>query len=127
MPYANRHDKNIYDLQRYYRLRAEFFAGKRCAIGGGDDGLEIHHTDRATKESHRVWGWSTARREAELAKCAVVCRWCHQEHHAQERRRNPHGTTSAYRRGCRCVQCRAHHAARLRDYRRRRAAQEATR
>jgi hypothetical protein len=127
MPYADRATKRTYDLQRYHRLRAEYFAGKRCAICGGDDGLELHHLDPDAKESHRIWSWSLRRREAELAKCTTLCRWCHRDLHAEALRKpQRHGITSAYRRGCRCDVCKAHHAARLRSYRRRKAAQEVT-
>jgi hypothetical protein len=125
MPYADRDTKRQYDLDRYYRLRTEFFSGRRCAICGGDDGLELHHLDPGTKESHRVWSWSRARREAELVKCTVLCRWCHTELHAETLRKSPrHGTTSSYRRGCRCDVCRKHHAARMSNYRHRKVAQE---
>ena len=127
MPYADRNAKRAYDLSRYHARRTAFFAGKRCVTCGGDDGLELHHLDPSVKESHRIWSWSEARRAAELAKCVPMCRWCHRELHA-EARRNPtrHGTTSAYRNGCRCAACKTHHARRLRTYRRhRKAAQEA--
>lgn len=121
MPFKDRATKRAYDLARYYERRQAFFASKRCAICGGDDGLELHHTDKTSKESHRIWSWSHARREAELAKCVVLCRWCHQEIHAAEKRKPlKHGTIHGYRSGCRCDQCRAAHAARMREYRARR-------
>lgn len=37
----------------------------------------------------------------------------------QLRRDITHGTTSGYRRGCRCLECKKHHNARLKNYRRR--------
>ena len=41
------------------------------------DELEVDHVDSSTKVTHRVWSWSKARREAELAKCVVRCAACH--------------------------------------------------
>jgi hypothetical protein len=39
--------------------------------------LELDHVDPALKVSHRVWSWARERREAELAKCQVLCHDCH--------------------------------------------------
>lgn len=59
------------------RRRAEWLEGKVCARCGGDGPFEIDHIDRSAKVTHRVWSWSEARREAELAKCQVLCVPCH--------------------------------------------------
>lgn len=32
---------------------------------------------RTQKINHRVWSWAEARREAELAKCQILCHDCH--------------------------------------------------
>lgn len=116
--------KNRRDYMRAYQRqwladrRSEFFDGKHCAICGSDDGLELHHPNKADKESHRIWSWSKPRREAEQAKCMVLCRSCHTELHAAERRKPLiHGTQQGYHAGCRCASCKAAHAAAAREYR----------
>jgi hypothetical protein len=53
---------------------------KRC---GSTQKLELHHRDPAEKVSHRIWSWAPARRDAELAKCDVLCRWCHNQAHRE--------------------------------------------
>jgi hypothetical protein len=39
---------------------------------------ENDHVDPSKKTSHSIWSWSPERREAEIAKCQVLCRPCHQ-------------------------------------------------
>lgn len=46
----------------------------------------MDHKDPEHKLNHRVWGWAEARREAELAKCQVLCRFCHSIKTTIERR-----------------------------------------
>jgi hypothetical protein len=84
--------------------------GKFCATCGAVSDLEIHHLDRTTKVSHRIWSWSKSRIEEELVKCEWLCGTCHDEHHSAERRAVC-GTNSAYTRGCHCQACREAHAA----------------
>jgi hypothetical protein len=73
------------DLQREFNRkwvaarRAAWFAGKQCVKCGSTESLELDHIDPATKVSHSIWSWTAERREAELAKCQVLCRKCHQE------------------------------------------------
>lgn len=50
-----------------------------CAQCGSSDSLEIHHRDPKQKVTHLVWSCRQAVRDAELAKCAVLCRACHTE------------------------------------------------
>jgi 5-methylcytosine-specific restriction endonuclease McrA len=91
------------------RRRAAFFADKGCTLCGSTEGLEIDHVDPTAKVNHKIWSWSAARREAELAKCRVLCRRCHIDRHAEELRKPlTHGTVNGYvRKGCRCTACRA--------------------
>lgn len=58
--------------------RAAYMADKACVRCGGTDSLELDHIDRATKIHHAIWSWAEPRRNAELAKCQVLCRSCHQ-------------------------------------------------
>lgn len=91
------------------RRRADFFSGKSCVWCGRDTDLQLDHIDPAQKVHHCVWSWSKKRREAELAKCRVLCRPCHERRHAEEATKPLiHGTTNAYNeKGCRCELCRA--------------------
>lgn len=102
-----------YQLERALRLRAEWIeANGPCAKCGGSEELEVDHIDPEQKVSHRVWSWSRARREAELAKCQVLCRGCHQTKTVEQLTKPvPHGTHSGYSyHGCRCDVCKAAHA-----------------
>lgn len=67
------------------RRRASFLAGKSCEHCGSIDHLEIHHLDPSLKITHSVWSWAKPRREAELAKCAVLCHDCHAEETRKQR------------------------------------------
>src|SRR3954451_2471022 len=66
--------------------RAEALAGRSCGYCGGTDRLEFHHFDQHAKVDHKVWSWTPARRERELAKCVVLCHDCHVSHHRANRR-----------------------------------------
>lgn len=77
MPYKDKVKQREYQRKWKAKRRAEFFEGKCCEECGGAENLELHHEDRSKKESHKIWSWSKERREAELAKCVVLCRDCH--------------------------------------------------
>lgn len=82
-------------------------AGKSCVECGATENLEVDHIDPEQKIAHRIWSWSVPRRDAELAKCQVLC----VEHHkAKTRSQRPipdHGTVSRYSgvQKCRCELC----------------------
>jgi hypothetical protein len=94
--------KREYQRRWIANRRAEYLAGRTCVLCGAADDLEVDHLNAEHKASHKIWSWSRARLEAELAKCVVLCRGCHQERHALERR--SHGA-GGYKRGCRCDVC----------------------
>ena len=81
-----------------------------CSKCGSSERLEVHHTDPDKKVSHRVWSWTAVRRNAELAKCVVLCKPCHlEETRAQYLAKYPiiHGDRNrGYKRGCKCDECR---------------------
>lgn len=105
-------------FQKHYdsrKRRLIAMAGGACVKCGAIDDLEFHHKDKSTKVAnltnlvrHR---WSTVL--SELEKCELLCASCHdREHHPGAA---DHGTTTMYRRGCRCDPCteaaRAYHRA----------------
>jgi len=95
--------------------RAEVMAGKSCVQCGSTERLEVDHIDPAQKESHRIWTWSRERRDAELAKCQILCHECHKIKTAAQRKIPEHGTVSRYtskKHKCRCEPCRAANRAR---------------
>lgn len=78
MPHKDPAAHRRYLTERRARIRAEWLAEHGpCVDCGAADELEVDHVDPTKKVSHRVWEWSVARREAELAKCVVRCHDCH--------------------------------------------------
>lgn len=72
--------KREYQRKHLEARRAEWIdENGPCAKCGSDSSLEIDHKDSKTKEYFvgRIWSASKARREAELAKCQVLCHDCH--------------------------------------------------
>lgn len=70
-------------------LRDAWFHGKVCAACGSSDRLELDHIDPNTKlrrNDHCCFGWSPARRDAELLKCQALCRSCHEAKTGRENR-----------------------------------------
>jgi 5-methylcytosine-specific restriction endonuclease McrA len=57
-----------------------------CAQCGSTDRLEVDHVDPGAKsmEPAAIWSLSAAKREAELAKCQVLCHDCHARKSATE-------------------------------------------
>lgn len=88
--------------------RAAYLIDKSCVVCGSKDRLEVDHIDPEQKVEHRIWSWSVERRDAELAKCQILC----YEHHLQKTvaamPRTTHGTYQMYHAyACRCAACRA--------------------
>lgn len=84
MPYVDPEDKRRYAREWRAKRRAAYFVDKICAACGSVDQLQLDHIDPATKIHHSIWSWSAERREAELAKCQVLCKPCHDEKSAGE-------------------------------------------
>lgn len=127
--YAQRRDyMRRYQNEWIQRRRSEWIeANGPCAQCGSSDRLEVDHVDPSTKVANpaAVWGWSAARRSAELAKCQVLCHDCHERKSAAQFRAagKPCPSRTAYDSGCRCTGCRAVHAAHVRDWRAKKRAQ----
>lgn len=81
MPYADPEQQREYQRQWIAKRRAEWLEQHGpCVVCGSWDNLEVDHIDPATKLTHNVWSLGKAKREAELAKCQVLCR----EHHVEK-------------------------------------------
>src|SRR4030043_274673 len=115
MPYAHIEDKR----EQQHRLRLErkslFFADKNCLICGRTDRLQLHHRNPSTKIDSWIWLWGEKRRQEELKKWDVLCISCHARLSNKNRLRKElkHGTPYAYKRGCRCVICKANEIKRV--------------
>lgn len=79
MPYADKEAQKEYQRKWLAKRRAEYLKNKVCVWCGTGSNLELDHINRDTKINHRVWSWSAERREAELAKCQVLCKNCHDD------------------------------------------------
>jgi 5-methylcytosine-specific restriction endonuclease McrA len=124
MPYKDPGRQREYVRNWLAKRREEWFADKACVRCGTTSNLQLDHVDAATKVSHRIWSWSQERRDAELAKCQVLCQPCHEKKTKQAgenwNKTNAfrHGSHAMYRtHGCRCDLCKATQAARLRAWR----------
>lgn len=60
-----------------------------CQQCGSTRELQVDHKEPGKKIAHRIWSWSTERLAAELAKCQVLCRRCHERKTALEFARLP--------------------------------------
>jgi hypothetical protein len=114
-----------YMLRRYHERRKEALEilGGRCSNCKTTKRLEIDHVDRTKKSFNisQMWSVSRARFLAELKKCQLLCRLCHQDKTTRERGQVPargtHGTLSSYR-YCKCDDCRDAKSRHNREYRR---------
>jgi len=97
-----------YKRQWAAKRRADYMAGKSCAVCGTTKNLEVDHIDPGQKVSHRIWTWAIPRRDAELAKCQILCTEHHKEKTKADRPIPEHGTISRYGKHhkCRCDLCR---------------------
>ena len=114
-PIKDPNAKRRYHREWIAKRRSQFFTDRRCVDCGGTKELELDCRDPANNASHRIWSWSDARREAELAKYEVRCAPCRRKRLAAEQMR--HGTRGRYEKGCRCDACKAAKARRNKEYR----------
>lgn len=100
--------KRAYGREWLRKRRAEYLSGKSCRCGSTTS-LEVHHVDPTKKVDHRIWSWSRARLEHELAKCSILCSACHLKETVKALLRPmTHGTNRGYNSGCRCGPCKAY-------------------
>lgn len=100
-----------YHREYYYKRRLEAFdyiGYRHCNWCGSTENLEIDHIDPSQKSFNLSMRLSARRPEvqAELDKCQVLCRSCHEEKTAAENSGFTHGTIYAWmNKKCRCEIC----------------------
>jgi len=122
MPISDKRREYLRAYQKEWirRRRYEFFKDKHCVTCGSNERLELDHVYPAQKTSHRIWSLSKAKREAEIAKCQVLCYHCHKAKTYKDRGYGSptHGKVSTYKDyKCRCELCRAAYSAYKKKYR----------
>jgi len=85
MSYKNIEEQREYQRKWIAKRRAEYFSDKCCAECSSNKELELHHIDPTKKIAHNIWSWSKEKREKEISKCKVLCRWCHIDDHVRKR------------------------------------------
>lgn len=118
MSYKDPEKQREYQRLWIARRRAEYLADKTCVRCGSRDRLEVDHVDPSKKVDHRIWSWSKARRDVELAKCQVLCWDHHREKTGDDMGFYEHGTHVMYsHHGCRCEPCTTAHRESMREWR----------
>ena len=118
MPMRTKELQREYQRQWIAKRRKDWFdANGPCVRCGSWERLELDHIDHTTKITHRIWSWAEERRLKELAKCQILCHFCHGQKswNDQGRKRMSHPSHSSYCAGCRCQGCKAAHSAQERD------------
>lgn len=93
----------------------------RCGKTPDQSQIHFHHRHPESK-SFEIANWANHSERAlrdELAKCDTLCLNCHRDEH-----RAPCGTRGAYKRGCRCDDCRAAQSTYAREARIKRLAKQ---
>ena len=122
MPYRNADEQRAYQRRWLQARRNEGIQSKggACAECGSTESLEVDHIDPGLKSMNprNIWGLNSAARNAELAKCQVLCRECHKRKTSAQFTKRQHGEVGMYNQGgCRCEPCRAASAAKKRAQR----------
>ncbi len=111
---TDREYMRVYMLRRYHRRRNKAIAdlGGKCKQCDSTCNLEIDHIDSKSK-SYNIAKIMTSGSDkiliAELAKCQILCRKCHEEKSIIDagNSRAKHGTSSMYTHyKCKCEPCR---------------------
>lgn len=100
MPYKDPEQMRAYQREWKARRRREWLAENGpCVRCESTEDMQVDHIDPTKKVSHKVWTWAAHRREAELAKCQVLCRLCHEaKTNSDGRRRLTDGDVALMRR-----------------------------
>lgn len=78
MPFKDKTAQRKYQCEWMAKRRRQWFEENGPCRCGSWTELQLDHIDESTKVSHKIWSWSNRRREAELEKCQVLCRNCHE-------------------------------------------------
>lgn len=113
---------NQYKVQK--RQDAVDILGGKCVNCGAIDNLQFDHINRDRVDSKHTIKYMIISTKwenvlEELKKCQLLCFPCHIKKSKIERGHtgeHAHGTTSKYRLGCRCNECRHVHADYLKLY-----------
>jgi hypothetical protein len=107
MAYKDKDQQRAFQLNWITARRRKYIeAMGACFFCGKSWDIQIHHRDPKKKFTHRIWSYAEDRIELELKQCIALCKHCHDKFHALEKHRHiEHGTTTAYRYGCRCNEC----------------------
>lgn len=107
MGYTDEEKKREYQRNWIANRKSDYLKDKFCVECESKNNLEIDHIDPEQKVSHRIWSWTEARRLAELAKCQILCKTCHNDKTQKYREENMKHGISMYRsKKCRCEICR---------------------
>lgn len=120
MPYTDKDKQRQFQRERVRAQRAEWIlANGPCVNCGCTNQLQVDHIDPTQKVTHNVWSWTATRRNAELAKCQVLCERCHIiKTNWEKRSRIKHGRDNTYTgQGCRCRPCTDAHNTAKNQYR----------
>lgn len=119
MPYKDKHKQSAWQTKFQRKRRLKWLRNNGpCKSCGSWRELQVDHKDPRKKITHRVWSWSEKRRSKELRKCQALCKPCHKRKSDEAMRRPAiHGSSSCYRRGCRCELCRFTHSVEMKKYR----------
>ncbi len=111
-------------LRRYHERMevARLTLGGRCSLCSTMEGpFDLDHIDPKTKEftGARMWSGSKSKFEAELAKCQLLCKPCHERKTISDLgkkvAKGTHGTLSSYR-YCKCDLCKRAQSDYMREY-----------
>lgn len=118
-----------YMLDRYVQRRTEalLILGNKCVKCGSTVDLEFDHIDPSTKIKiiGHIWSYSKTKFWAEIKKCQLLCKICHQAKSLVDLNfndaKNSHCSNSTYiTYKCRCNLCRQAHNKYCREYKRKR-------
>ena len=79
MSYIDKDKQRAYQRAWLHNRKRAFYKDKCCVKCGSKEQLELDHINPAEKVTHRVWSWTEAKRNIEIAKCQVLCKACHLE------------------------------------------------